>query len=141
MTPDRAWVVPGRRRKRSERFAISSPAGVTNRPPDAPSVAEDPTAVPHTNAPPAVGGAPRLKGPTVPTRPAAQQTDARNHLHDVDSAADYLRCGRRLIYRLVAERKVKFTYAGRSLRFWQSDLDAYLDARAVEPLGAADLRR
>lgn len=55
-------------------------------------------------------------------------------LHDVQSAAEYLRCGPRLIYRLVAERRVKFTYAGRSLRFWQTDLDAYLTARAVEPL-------
>jgi hypothetical protein len=26
-----------------------------------------------------------------------------DQLHDVDSAADYLRCGRRLIYRIVAE--------------------------------------
>ncbi|WP_138733461.1 excisionase family DNA-binding protein [Modestobacter excelsi] len=57
-----------------------------------------------------------------------------DRLHDVHSAADYLRCGPRLIYRLVAERRVKFTYAGRSLRFWQTDLDAYLEARAVEPL-------
>ena len=71
-------------------------------------------------------------------RPADHTTD---RLHDVDSAADYLRCGPRLIYRLVAERKVKFTYAGRSLRFWQSDLDAYLDARAVAPLNYGDLRR
>jgi excisionase family DNA binding protein len=73
----------------------------------------------------------------MPTRPATRHTDARDQLHDVDSAADYLRCGPRLIYRLVAERKVKFTYAGRCLRFWQSDLDAYLDARAVEPLGTS----
>jgi hypothetical protein len=35
-------------------------------------------------------------------------------------------------YRLVAERKITFTKAGRSLRFWQADLDAYLDARTVE---------
>ncbi len=63
--------------------------------------------------------------------PSVGSTD---RLHDVDSAADYLRCGRRLIYRLVAERRVKFTYAGRSLRFWQSDLDAYLDARTVQPI-------
>jgi excisionase family DNA binding protein len=61
-------------------------------------------------------------------------TSAGDRLHDVDGAADYLRCGRRLIYRLVAERRVKFTYAGRSLRFWQHDLDAYLDARGVEAL-------
>jgi excisionase family DNA binding protein len=64
-------------------------------------------------------------------RPSANPGD---RLHDVDSAADYLRCGRRLIYRLVAERRVRFTYAGRSLRFWQTDLDAYLEARAVEPV-------
>lgn len=77
----------------------------------------------------------------MPPRPARPQPDADGQLHDVDSAADYLRCGRRLIYRLVAERKVKFTYAGRSLRFWQSDLDAYLDARAVEPLDFRRLHR
>jgi excisionase family DNA binding protein len=67
--------------------------------------------------------------------------DATDRLHDVDSAADYFRCGRRLIYRLVAERKIKFTKAGRSLRFWQSDLDAYLDARTVEPNAVQPLRR
>ena len=55
-------------------------------------------------------------------------------LHDVKSAAAYLRCGPRLIYRLVAERRVRFTYAGRSLRFRQGDLDAYLDAGTVEPM-------
>jgi len=62
------------------------------------------------------------------------RSTAGDQLHDVHSAADYLRCGPRLIYRLVAERRVTFTYAGRSLRFWQTDLDAYLDARTVEPL-------
>ncbi|SSC24026.1 SinI-like protein, DNA-binding domain, partial [Klenkia terrae] len=67
------------------------------------------------------------------TTAGARTTD---RLHDVDSAAVYLRCGRRLVYRLVAERRVRFTYAGRSLRFWQTDLDAYLDARTVEPLTA-----
>jgi excisionase family DNA binding protein len=72
------------------------------------------------------------------TPPPAHHTSDR--LHDVDSAADYLRCGRRLIYRLVAERKIRHTKAGRSLRFWQSDLDAYLNARAVEPTGAPGSR-
>lgn len=57
-----------------------------------------------------------------------------DRLHDVDSAAEYLRCGRRLIYRLVADRRIRFTYAGRCLRFWQADLDAYLDAGTVAPL-------
>jgi excisionase family DNA binding protein len=94
--------------------------------------------LPRISARPTVGRARRLKGPAVPTRPARSHNDAADHLHDVDGAAAYLRCGRRLIYRLVAERKVKFTYAGRSLRFWQSDLDTYLEARAVEPL---DFRR
>ena len=63
-------------------------------------------------------------------RPASGTGD---HLHDVDSAADYLRCGRRLIYRLVAERKIAFTKAGRSLRFWESDLDAYLAHTGENP--------
>ncbi len=66
---------------------------------------------------------------------------AIDRLHDADSAAEYLRCGRRLIYRLVAERKIKFTKVGRSLRFWQSDLDGYLNARAVEALPPTVLRR
>lgn len=69
---------------------------------------------------------------TAERRPAPGRVGDR--LHDVDSAADYLRCGRRLIYRLVAERRIRFTYAGRCLRIWQSDLDAYLLARSVEPL-------
>lgn len=75
--------------------------------------------------------------PAASTRPATRGTD---RLHDVDSAAAYLRCGRRLIYRLVAERKITFTKAGRFLRFWQSDLDAYLDARTVEPIDAPPRR-
>ncbi len=58
-------------------------------------------------------------------------------LHDVVSAATYLRCGRRLIYRMVSERRVAFTRAGRELRFWESDLDAYLASRSVPPLDAA----
>lgn len=64
-----------------------------------------------------------------------------DRLHDVDSAAEYLRCGRRLIYRLVAERRVRHTYAGRSLRFWQSDLDAYLKAGTIEATAPRPSRR
>jgi len=60
---------------------------------------------------------------------------AADRLHDIDSAAAYLRCGRRLVYRLVAERRLTHTKAGRSLRFWQSDLDAYLDAGTVRSTG------
>jgi len=60
-----------------------------------------------------------------------------DQLHDVLSAAAHLRCGRRLIYRLVSERRVRFTRAGRELRFWESDLDAYLAGRSVPPLDAA----
>ena len=67
-------------------------------------------------------------------------TTARNRtadrLHDIDGAAEYLRCGRRLVYRLVAQRRITHTKAGRSLRFWQSDLDAYLDAGTVHPTGS-----
>ena len=108
-----------------------------------------------------MSGARRLQGndgdslarPTPPSLPkkhppayegtdmAAQDTRSSGRLHDVDSAAEYLHCGRRLIYRLVAERRVRFTYAGRSLRFWQSDLDAYLDARVVEPSAPTTVRR
>jgi excisionase family DNA binding protein len=82
-----------------------------------------------SRTPPSFSKSPADEGADV----AANNTRSTGRLHDVDSAADYLRCGPRLIYRLVAERRVRFTYAGRSLRFWQSDLDAYLDARVVEP--------
>lgn len=58
-------------------------------------------------------------------------------LHDVASAANYLRCGHRLIYRLVNERRVRFTKAGRCLQFRQSDLDRYLEGNVVEPVDAA----
>ena len=58
-------------------------------------------------------------------------------LHDVTSAAVYLRCGPRLIYRLVNERRIHFTKAGRCLRFRQSDLDRYLETNAVEPTSKA----
>ena len=70
-------------------------------------------------------------------RVTTARTRTNDHLHDVDSAAAYLRCGRRLVYRLVAERKITHTKAGRSLRFWQSDLEAYLDAGTVHPTGPA----
>ncbi len=60
-----------------------------------------------------------------------------DRLHTVTSAAEYLRCGRRLIYRLVSERRVRFTRAGRELRFWLSDLDAYLDGHSMGPMDAA----
>jgi len=69
--------------------------------------------------------------------PQSQLIQTDDPLHDVNSAAAYLRCRPRLIYRLVSERKVSFTRAGRELRFWQSDLDAYLAGRAVPPLDAA----
>ena len=85
-------------------------------------------------------GPSRAKGLNVPHPQPLPAHHITDRLHDIDSAADYLRCGRRLIYRLVAERKIRHTKAGRSLRFWQSDLDAYLDARAVEPLTTPSLR-
>ncbi len=82
-----------------------------------------------------------MTGASVTPRIPHPPDTAIDRLHDVDSAAEYLRCGRRLIYRLVAERKIKFTKVGRSLRFWQSDLDGYLQTRAVEPLDPVRIRR
>jgi excisionase family DNA binding protein len=60
-----------------------------------------------------------------------------DRLHNVASAAAYLCSGRRLVYRLVSERRVTFTRAGRELRFWQSDLDTYLAGQRVPPRDAA----
>jgi hypothetical protein len=50
-------------------------------------------------------------------------------LHKLSAGSGYT-----YLTRQVAAGDVKFTYAGRSLRFWQSDLDAYLAVRAIEPI-------
>jgi excisionase family DNA binding protein len=71
------------------------------------------------------------------TRQAHPYDATDDQLHDVSSAAIYLRCGPRLIYRLVRERKVTYTRAGRELRFWQSDLNTYLAGRTTSSLDAA----
>jgi len=44
---------------------------------------------------------------------------------------------KRLMYRITREGKVASMRAGRELRFWQSDLDAYLERRRKPPLDAA----
>jgi len=41
------------------------------------------------------------------------------------------------MYRITREGKVASMRAGRELRFWQSDLDAYLERRRKPPLDAA----
>ena len=110
-TADRGAAPAGRHKAPATQSSCAPP--VTNRPQTAPVRA-------GTHPTPTPAGVRARNGATMPRRPATQQTDTRNHLHDVDSAADYLRCGRRLIYRLVAERRIRFTKAGRSLRFWQS---------------------
>ena len=40
----------------------------------------------------------------------------------------------RLIHRLVAERRVAYSYAGRRVVLAEADLEAYLDANRHEPL-------
>lgn len=119
---------------------VRGPVTQRKRPPGdgsscpSPTRGEVPPSTPRT-------GPSRAKGLNVPQPKPLPAHHTADLLHDIDSAADYLRCGRRLIYRLVAERKIRHTKAGRSLRFWQSDLDAYLDARTVEPITMPSLRR
>ncbi len=60
-----------------------------------------------------------------------------DRLHNIDTAAAYLLSTKRLMYRITREGKVASTRAGRELRFWQSDLDNYLERRRKPPLDAA----
>ena len=49
----------------------------------------------------------------------------------LDDVAAFLRVSKTSVYRLVERRQLPFCRVGRSLRFTQEDLDAYLGARHV----------
>ena len=50
-------------------------------------------------------------------------------------AAAYLGRGERFLRRLVFERRIRYRKVGRFLAFDRADLDAFLDAQVVEPVG------
>lgn len=54
---------------------------------------------------------------------------------EVDQAAEYLGVSPRFIRRLVHDRRVPFLRLGRHIRLRPEDLDAYVEAGLVEPIG------
>jgi len=50
----------------------------------------------------------------------------------IDAAAEYLGTTPRHVRRLYSERRIPFVRVGKFVRFRASDLEAYLDAHAVE---------
>jgi excisionase family DNA binding protein len=52
----------------------------------------------------------------------------------VDDAATYMSVPVRFIRRLVFERRIRYYKVGKYVRFAKEDLDAFLNAEAVEPV-------
>jgi excisionase family DNA binding protein len=52
-------------------------------------------------------------------------------------AALYLGRGERFLRRLVFERRIRYYKVGKFLSFERADLDAFLKAEVVEPVGVA----
>jgi excisionase family DNA binding protein len=59
----------------------------------------------------------------------------------VVEAAEYLNTSVRFVRRLVGERRIPFHRVGRHVRIAVSDLDGFLQAGRVEPIGAQQVRR
>lgn len=55
----------------------------------------------------------------------------------VPEAATYLNTSVRFVRRLVAERRIAFHKLGAHVRLAQSDLEAFVQAGRVEPIGRA----
>ncbi|WP_206745553.1 excisionase family DNA-binding protein [Jatrophihabitans sp. GAS493] len=62
----------------------------------------------------------------------AHASDLPEELWDIDRLADYLGCGRRLVYRLTHEHRIRFVRVGRELRFDPRDVAVYLSSVSVE---------
>jgi excisionase family DNA binding protein len=56
-----------------------------------------------------------------------------DRLLNVAEAADRLGVGDRFIRRLVSERRIRYVKVGKHVRIADSALDAYIEARTVEP--------
>ncbi|OEU96270.1 excisionase family DNA-binding protein [Streptomyces oceani] len=57
-----------------------------------------------------------------------------DRLLTVDEAAERLGTGVRFIRRLIHERRIRYVKLGKPIRIPESVLDAYIEARTVEPL-------
>ena len=65
-------------------------------------------------------------------------TGALPSLFTLDEVAAFLRVSKTSVYRLVERRELPFCRVGRTLRFSQEDLDAYLRARRVGSAASDD---
>lgn len=57
-------------------------------------------------------------------------------LFTIDEVAELLRISKTSVYRLVERRELAFCRVGRTLRFTQADVDAYLRDRRVDSIAA-----
>lgn len=64
-----------------------------------------------------------------------------DELWDIDELADYLKVGRRYVYRLTSERRIRFHRIGGQLRFDPRDVAAFLANSAVHPPEPSTARR
>lgn len=58
-------------------------------------------------------------------------------LLDVSAAAEHLAVTERWVRRAVAERRLPFVKVGRNVRFIEADLQAFIKANTVAPVGDA----
>jgi excisionase family DNA binding protein len=58
-------------------------------------------------------------------------------LRTYDEAADYLRISRSLLERIVQRREISCVRVGARVLFTDADLEAFIDAKRVEPTVAA----
>lgn len=64
----------------------------------------------------------------------AERVDRGRYLTITDAAAAYPIFTPRLLRRLVQERRIAFSRAGRTIVFAESDIEAYLERNRVEPV-------
>jgi excisionase family DNA binding protein len=59
---------------------------------------------------------------------------SRETLLTLEEAAERLRCKPRFTRRLVAERRIRFVYVGRTPQIPESAIDEYIEAHTVYPV-------
>lgn len=64
-----------------------------------------------------------------------------DELLTIDETAERLKTSARFVRRLVAERRIPFTKVGKYVRFYQSDVEAFIAAGRVDSLTAATVWR
>lgn len=71
--------------------------------------------------------------------PIDPMTNPENQILTIEEVAEYLKAGKRTVYRLAAEGKLPAFKLGGSWRFRQSDLDGWISANLTNKnAGASD---